>query len=184
MDLKSNLEETPDPNKEAIVDQWVEWESRSLQPVLFRHLVSSIGLGRQKSSHVDDLMNLLTHADQALSAHKFFSGDQLGLADVILWGSLHPLFIADSSFSDPQINNIRKWYGQLMSQDVFHKSASEVTGDKGASAFKDSLLAMSGTQVPPSSKPQEGTKSKQSVKGSQPPQQEKGNGISHDEFAH
>ena len=45
-----------------------------MQPVLFKHLVSSIGLGRQTSGHFDDLMKLLTHADQALSAHKFFSG--------------------------------------------------------------------------------------------------------------
>ncbi|XP_027055793.1 methionine--tRNA ligase, cytoplasmic-like isoform X1 [Pocillopora damicornis] len=183
LDLKRNSEETPDPSKEAVVDQWVEWESITLQPVLFKHLVSSIGLGRQTSRHFDDLMKLLTHADQALSAHKFFSGDQLGLADVILWGSLHPLFISDSSFSaaDPQMNNVKRWYGHLMSQDVFHKSSSEVTGGKGVSTFKDSLLAMSGTQVPPSSKPQEVTKSKQSIKGLQPPRQEKGNGVPQDE---
>jgi len=40
-----------------------------------------------------------------------------------------------------------------------------VTESKGISAFKDSLLAMSGTQAPPSSKPQETIKAKQSTKG-------------------
>lgn len=38
--------------------------------------------------------------------------------------------------ADPQMNNVKRWYGHLMSQDVFHKSSSEVTGGKGVSAFK------------------------------------------------
>ena len=45
-----------------------------LQPVLFNHLVNSIGLGRQNSGHVVDLVKLLRHADQALSSNKYFSG--------------------------------------------------------------------------------------------------------------
>ncbi|KAL9967670.1 hypothetical protein ACROYT_G025951 [Oculina patagonica] len=176
LELSRQSDEVPEPNKEAIIDQWVEWESVSLQPVLFSHLVLSIGLGRQDSGHVEDLRNLLRHADGALSSHKFFSGDQLGLADVILWGSLHPLFAKGSGFSDPQISNITRWHGHLMTQDVFCKSESEVTENKGISVFKDSLLAMSGTQAPPSSKPQETVKAKQSTKGSQPSQLENKNG--------
>ena len=35
LDLKRNSEETPDPSKEAVVDQWVEWESITLQVSLF-----------------------------------------------------------------------------------------------------------------------------------------------------
>lgn len=38
--------------------------------------------------------------------------------------------------ADPQMNNVKRWYGHLMSQDVFHKSSSEVTGGKGVSTFK------------------------------------------------
>ena len=34
------------------------------------------------------------------------------------------------------MNNVKRWYSHLMSQDVFHKSSSEVTGGKGVSAFK------------------------------------------------
>ena len=34
------------------------------------------------------------------------------------------------------MNNVKRWYGHLMSQDVFHKSSSEVTGGKGVSTFK------------------------------------------------
>ena len=37
--------------------------------------------------------------------------------------------------TDPQISNITRWHGHLMSQDIFCKSESEVTGNKGISAF-------------------------------------------------
>jgi len=47
-----------------------------LQPVVFSHLVLSVGLDRRDSHHVEDLTNLLSHADEALSSHKFFSGVQ------------------------------------------------------------------------------------------------------------
>lgn len=36
----------------------------------------------------------------------------------------------------PQITNISRWYSQLMTQDVFCESESEVTGNKGISVFK------------------------------------------------
>ena len=31
LDINKNLEEVEDPNKEAVIDHWVEWESTSLQ---------------------------------------------------------------------------------------------------------------------------------------------------------
>ncbi|XP_020620895.1 methionine--tRNA ligase, cytoplasmic-like [Orbicella faveolata] len=74
LELGRKSSEVPDPNKEAVINQWVEWESTSLQPVLFSHLVLSIGLGRQDSGHVEDVRNLLRHADGELSSHMFFSG--------------------------------------------------------------------------------------------------------------
>ena len=40
------------------------------------------------------------------------------------------------TIDDPHISNITRWYGQLMTQDVFRKTESEVTGSKGISAFK------------------------------------------------
>jgi len=157
LNLNRSSDDVPDPYKEAVVDQWVEWESKSLQPVLFNHLVKYIGLGRQNrdSGHVEDLVKLLRHANQALSSNKYFSGDKLGLADVILWGSLHPLFIKDSNFSDPDIANLTRWHSQLMSQEIFCQTESEVMGGKGTSAFKEALLARSGTQAAPSSNPDE-----------------------------
>lgn len=39
-------------------------------------------------------------------------------------------------FTDPDITNLTKWHGQLMSQEAFYKTESEVTGGKGISAFK------------------------------------------------
>ncbi|KAM7431444.1 hypothetical protein ABFA07_018006 [Porites harrisoni] len=172
LELNANSKENADPETEAVIDQWLEWESTSLQPVLFSHLVLSVGLGKKDSGHIEDLTNLLSHADGALSSNKFFSGDQLGLADVVLWGSLHPLLLVESSLSGPQISNIARWHSYLMTQDVFSKTNSEVTGNKGVIAFKGSLLAMSGHEVQSSSKSQETTKAKQSSKGSQPPQKE------------
>ena len=47
-----------------------------MQPVLFSHLVLSVGLGKKDSGHIEDLTNLLSHADGALSSNKFFSGVQ------------------------------------------------------------------------------------------------------------
>lgn len=31
LDVNSNAEEAGDPNKQAVIDHWVEWESTSLQ---------------------------------------------------------------------------------------------------------------------------------------------------------
>lgn len=175
LELNKNSRKDSDPDKEAVIDQWVEWESVALQPVLFPHLVLSIGLDRKDNEHIEDLTNLLRHADEALSSHKFFSGDELGLADVVLWGSLHPLFLGESAdLCGPQIT---RWHGYLMTQDVFLRSESEVTGNKGITAFKESLLAMSGNQTPPSLTPQETSKAKQNTKGSQPSQRENRNDV-------
>lgn len=52
--------------------------------------------------------------------------------------------ISSSSFSfldsfhlaGPQISNIARWHSYLMTQDVFSKTYSEVTGNKGVIAFK------------------------------------------------
>ncbi|XP_068671527.1 methionine--tRNA ligase, cytoplasmic-like isoform X2 [Montipora foliosa] len=177
LDLNRNLKEEGDPDKEAIVDHWVEWESLSLQPVVLSHLVSSVGLGRNDSSHTEDIKNLLRHADEGLTSQTFFSGDQLGLADVVLWGSIHPLFIGHFTFSGLQISNLSKWHSYLMAQSAFYKSESEVMENKGISAFKDSLLAASGLEAPPSSKAQETSNTKQSKKGSQPSQEENTNAV-------
>jgi len=38
--------------------------------------------------------------------------------------------------TDPHISNITRWHSQLMAQDIFCKSESEVTGSKGISALK------------------------------------------------
>ena len=38
--------------------------------------------------------------------------------------------------TDTHISNITRWHSQLMTQDDFCKSESEVTGSKGISAFK------------------------------------------------
>ncbi|XP_066029111.1 methionine--tRNA ligase, cytoplasmic-like [Pocillopora verrucosa] len=142
LDLNRSSDVASDPYGKAIVDQWVEWESTSLQPVIFNYLVKSIGQGRDCSGHVDDLVNLLRHADEALASKKYFSGSHLGLADVIIWGSLHPLFMEGTKYSDPGISNLKRWHNLLMSQELFLKTEFEVAGGKEVSSFKDALLAM------------------------------------------
>ncbi|PFX24554.1 Methionine--tRNA ligase, cytoplasmic [Stylophora pistillata] len=79
LDLGGSSDVAPEPYEKAIVDQWVEWESTSLQPVIFNHLVRSIGQGRSRehSGLVDDVVNLLRHADEGLTSKKYFSGDAL-----------------------------------------------------------------------------------------------------------
>lgn len=56
----------------------------SMQPVLFSHLVLSIGLEKKDSGHIEDLTNLLSHADGALSSNKFFSGVQYSAENFLL----------------------------------------------------------------------------------------------------
>ena len=55
-----------------------------MQPVLFSHVVLSIGLGKKDSGHIEDLTNLLSHADGALSSNKFFSGVQYTAENCLL----------------------------------------------------------------------------------------------------
>ena len=46
------------------------------------------------------------------------------------------MIIISFDVADPQISNITRWHGLLMSQEVFRDSDSVVTGGKGISGLK------------------------------------------------
>ncbi|XP_029187944.2 methionine--tRNA ligase, cytoplasmic-like isoform X2 [Acropora millepora] len=158
LDLNVKEKVAADPEKEALVDQWVEWESLSLQPVVLSYLASAANLGsKSDSTHTQDLTSLLMHADEGLSSQTFFSGDQLGLADVVLWGSVHPLLAGSVALSGLHVSNLSRWHDHLTAQSAFCEIESEVN-----SALKDS-------------KAQETRKAKQNERGSQEPRRGKRN---------
>ncbi|XP_015750952.1 PREDICTED: methionine--tRNA ligase, cytoplasmic-like [Acropora digitifera] len=83
--------------------------------------------------------------------------DQLGLADVVLWGSVHPLLAGSVALSGLHVSNLSRWHDHLTAQSAFCEIESEVN-----SAHKDS-------------KAQETRKAKQNERGSQEPREEKRN---------
>ncbi|XP_031574000.1 methionine--tRNA ligase, cytoplasmic-like isoform X2 [Actinia tenebrosa] len=130
-----------DVEKQAAVDQWIEWESLYLQPAVESQILSIAHKSATSSDQKQSLPELLKKIDESLKKQKNLSGETIGLADVVVWGSLFPLTSQQPELIGSEFESLRKWHSNIISQEAFKNGAQEAMGERGPAAFKDYYLA-------------------------------------------
>ncbi|XP_071510373.1 methionine--tRNA ligase, cytoplasmic-like [Diadema antillarum] len=119
------------------VGEWVEWESTRLQAALGPYLSAVYSGGK---INADVLSGVLGRLNEALRNKQYIVGDNLTVADIVLWGALYPAFCKtqDLSASYPAVQS---WFQGLSGNESFQKGVTAVTAGKKADVFKEAILA-------------------------------------------
>ncbi|KAJ8307320.1 hypothetical protein KUTeg_015404 [Tegillarca granosa] len=133
------------PEDDIIVEQWLEWESSQLQPVLFPYLLAAVGHNKVET----DLLNRITKITQSISTlelkgKQYLSKVGLSSADVVVWSSLYPILTPGKGCIkdwEKQYPNIKSWFEALSQTQPFQSGLDFVYKGSGTDALKSSLLA-------------------------------------------
>ncbi|XP_037535350.1 methionine--tRNA ligase, cytoplasmic [Nematolebias whitei] len=119
-----------------LCNQWLEWETTVLQPALLQtlHMAVLQGKGSEVSSVLQSPLNFL---DQSLSKGNmlYFTGEAVSVADVVLWGALHPV-LSDSSLALSEHTSVRAWFDRVAALHSCQSAAQTVLQGKGLQAMK------------------------------------------------
>ncbi|MEQ2224126.1 Methionine--tRNA ligase, cytoplasmic [Ilyodon furcidens] len=117
-------------------NQWLEWEATVLQPVLLRalHMAVLQGKGSEVSSVLQGSLNVL---DQSLCKANmtYLTGEAVSVADVVLWGALHPV-LSDSSLTLGDNKSAKAWFDRVAAMRGCQSAAQKVLQGKGLEAMK------------------------------------------------
>lgn len=120
----------PEDSLSEKVDVWTIWESTVLLPAL-----AASSLDKIADSPVLDLIN---RVDKALENNLYLAGQQLTVADVILWSSLFPLLTEPKIVSQYLSSkpSILKWFNNLKDLSPVKESIAVWGPKQGAEVFK------------------------------------------------
>ncbi|XP_013859609.1 methionine--tRNA ligase, cytoplasmic isoform X2 [Austrofundulus limnaeus] len=119
-----------------LCNQWLEWEITVLQPALLQtlHMAVLQGKGSEVSRVLQSPLNVL---DQSLSkgTMPFLTGEAVSVADVVIWGALHPV-LSDSSLALSEHVSVRAWFDRVAVMHSCQSAAQKVLQGKGLQAMK------------------------------------------------
>lgn len=126
---------------------WLEWESTHLAPVAVPYLTSTLGHGRSEKDALQSMTPLLGELEKKLKGTGHLVGKELCAADVVVFGAVYPLTL-EKTFQATleKYPAIRTWLDVIVANSAVNAATLAVAGERGAAAFKDSLL----TQAVPS----------------------------------
>ncbi|XP_062603624.1 methionine--tRNA ligase, cytoplasmic-like isoform X3 [Saccostrea cucullata] len=124
------------------VDKWLEWESSQLQPYLVRYLVSVIVHKKPDTESLNRIQQLLKFLNAELKS-KSLTKIQDSAADLVLWGSLFPVFkgAAEIKGWESQYSNIKTWFNSVNSLPCCQAALSKVIPGEDTTCLKGSLSA-------------------------------------------
>uniref|UniRef100_A0A2R5LNK0 Methionine--tRNA ligase, cytoplasmic n=1 Tax=Ornithodoros turicata TaxID=34597 RepID=A0A2R5LNK0_9ACAR len=115
--------------------EWCEWECIKLQEALTsRSLQSTVLQGKPEKSADTLLGELLRDLDNYLEHHKNLSGlseKAYGLADVIVWSAVYPLYAGRAHSTDvfPLYKHIPRWFNTLAKDEQFSHAVMQIPND-------------------------------------------------------
>ncbi|XP_017264025.1 methionine--tRNA ligase, cytoplasmic isoform X2 [Kryptolebias marmoratus] len=131
-----------------LCNQWLEWETTVLQPALLQtlHMAVLQGKGSEASKVLQSPLNVL---DQSLSKGNmsYLTGEAVSVADVVLWGTLHPV-LSDSPSASSEHESVRTWFDRVAALHSCQSAAQKVLQGKGLQAMKSYVQKQ---PAPPSS---------------------------------
>ncbi|XP_061178088.1 methionine--tRNA ligase, cytoplasmic-like [Saccostrea echinata] len=124
------------------VDKWLEWESSQLQPYLVRYLVSVIVHKKPDTESLNRIQQLLKFLNAELKS-KSLSKIKDSAADLVLWGSLFPVFKGTAEIKgwESQYSNIKTWFNSVNSLPCCQTALSKVIPGEDTTCLKGSLSA-------------------------------------------
>ncbi|XP_067003701.2 methionine--tRNA ligase, cytoplasmic [Anabrus simplex] len=129
----------PVDKNEVAVDQWLEWETAYLEPLLANCLSCT---NKPDPALRSQLVNLLIELDEALIGKQFLIESSVSVADIVIWCALFPV-VTESRLRQDWLadrSNIVSWFLNLQSQPHV-KSAVERICPKSGIAAHQSLTA-------------------------------------------
>ncbi|XP_016525580.1 methionine--tRNA ligase, cytoplasmic isoform X1 [Poecilia formosa] len=124
------------PESSDQCNQWLEWEATILQPALLRalHLAVLQGKGSEVPKVLQGPLNVL---DQSLAkgSTAYLTGEAVSVADVVLWGALHPV-LSVSSLVLSDHKSVKAWFDRVAAVRGCQSAAQKVLQGKGLEAMK------------------------------------------------
>uniref|UniRef100_A0A3B3YD26 Methionine--tRNA ligase, cytoplasmic n=1 Tax=Poecilia mexicana TaxID=48701 RepID=A0A3B3YD26_9TELE len=124
------------PESSDQCNQWLEWEATILQPALLRalHLAVLQGKGSEVPKVLQGPLNVL---DQSLAkgSTAYLTGEAVSVADVVLWGALHPV-LSVSSLALSDHKSVKAWSDRVAAVRGCQSAAQKVLQGKGLEAMK------------------------------------------------
>ncbi|GFG40008.1 hypothetical protein Cfor_12981 [Coptotermes formosanus] len=116
------------------VDQWLEWESSQLQPVLAFYLSTPT---KPDTGVSTQLKELLTTLNSALSESKFLVRDEVTVADVAVWSILFPLATGAKHQQKllSEQSHVQRWYSHLSVQPQVKVAVDQLCPKVGMDAY-------------------------------------------------
>ncbi|KAM9758925.1 methionine--tRNA ligase, cytoplasmic isoform 2-T2 [Menidia menidia] len=117
-------------------NQWLEWEATVLQPALLRAFHVAVLQGK-RSEVTQVLKGPLNFFDQSLSKGNlpYITGEELSLADVVLWAALHPV-LSEATLVSDEHKSVRTWFDRVAALHSCQSAAQKVLQGKGLQAMK------------------------------------------------
>ncbi|XP_035242728.1 methionine--tRNA ligase, cytoplasmic [Anguilla anguilla] len=116
----------------SLTNQWLEWEATDLQPALAQALHLSALQGKRTEA-ATALQAPLSVLEQGLRkrATPFLSGEEVSVADIVLWGALYPV-LSDSSFMTGELAQVGGWFQRVALLPACQSAVRAVLTGKGA----------------------------------------------------
>ncbi|XP_061074678.1 methionine--tRNA ligase, cytoplasmic isoform X2 [Conger conger] len=131
--------ETGGRDPSSLTNQWLEWEATELQPTLSQalHLRALQGKGAESAAA---LLPPLSFLEQSLQkrATPFLCGDEVTVADIVLWGALYPV-LSDSSFMTGERAQLGGWFERVSVLQPCQLAVGAVLSGKGVEPLKGYL---------------------------------------------
>lgn len=125
----------PQQSSNVVIDQWLEWESSELQPVLACYLSATskpdAGVSKQLKEH-------LTTLNSALSGKKFLTGEGVSVADVAIWSILF-LLATGAKHQQEQLSehsHVQRWFSHLSVQPEVQVAVDQLCPKVGIDAYQ------------------------------------------------
>ncbi|XP_069762387.1 methionine--tRNA ligase, cytoplasmic isoform X2 [Narcine bancroftii] len=125
-------------------NQWLEWEATQLQPAVCTALQLILVQVREKEKAVGMIKRQLTKLNQALSSQNllYLTSDAVTVADVVIWGTLHPLLQNDVNFQGGFVS-LWEWFQRMSCMGACVAAVDAVLQGKGVQVFKGYLQKQS-----------------------------------------
>ncbi|XP_053311718.1 methionine--tRNA ligase, cytoplasmic isoform X2 [Spea bombifrons] len=134
-------------------NQWLEWESMELQPLLLAALHSHVVQGKKKEEAIGTIRKAFVQLDQSLAQKNsvYLVDNALSLADIVVWGAIYPL-VSDVANLPEELAALKRWFSNISQLDECKKAAESLLKGQGSLAFKLYLQKLP-TPVNPTDKP-------------------------------
>lgn len=109
----------------AHADQWMDWQSSTLNQAFFQIFLNKIRLpadranAAQIEAGIESCARLFTHLDEHLAVTRYMAGETFTMADIVLGAIAHRYLVLD--IERPPLAHVERWRNQLDERQAYQK---------------------------------------------------------------